>query len=352
MLIFMFLIPTIILCLLFPKSKIVALVMFLLMWLLWGWNTNNGDYANYRDAFESIQNVSLYETGYEFGYSVINYLFSSLGFSFQGFLIVYSFIILSLIYTYFINNPYPAIMSAVYLVIFVMEYVFVRNYMTDALFFMLLLVSFSDTEFKFLKSLGLIILAASFHTTAVVYLLFLLIYVKQLDTKKIFFAIIGGIVFLVSTYTILLSFIDNELILGKIEYYYSEDKPIGPAIAHISIIAIISLFLYYRKDMLDEFSNVVKRNIHIMQKVNVITLIYIPLYFFIPDFSRFFKVLFTINLFYVSYLFFYFRTLNSRIALITIFLLINLFVLYQFANSTLDLTYDPLINSNIIFDLR
>lgn len=120
MLIFLFLIPTIILCLLFPKSKSVALLIFLFMWLLWGWNTDNGDYANYKDAFESIQTGSLHETGYELGYGVVNYLFSSLGFSFRGFLIVYSFIVLGLIYTYFINSPYPAFIAAFYLLIFVM----------------------------------------------------------------------------------------------------------------------------------------------------------------------------------------------------------------------------------------
>ncbi|OOG64241.1 hypothetical protein B0E44_16305 [Flavobacterium sp. A45] len=350
MLIFLFLIPTFILCLLFPKSKSVALLMFLFMWLLWGWNTDNGDYANYKEAFESIQTGSLHETGYEFGYGVVNYLFSSLGFSFRGFLIVYSFIVLGLIYTYFINSPYPAFMAAFYLPIFVMEYVFVRNFMIDALFFMFLLVNFSETNFKFLKSLAIFVMAAFFHTTAVIYLLFLLTYIKRLDTRKILFIVGGGIIFLVSSYTILLSFIDNELILGKIDYYSSEDKPIGPAIAHVFIIFITYLFLHYNKDRLDVLSSTVKRNIEVMQKVNIITLIYIPLYFFMPDFSRFFKILFTVNLFYVSYLFFYFPTLKPRLALIGIFLIINLFVLYQFATSTLKLTYDPLINSNIIFD--
>ena len=53
------------LSLIYPKSKYIAILFFLFMWTLWGWNTWNGDYIAYEEVFSFPDN-----SNNEFGYLV------------------------------------------------------------------------------------------------------------------------------------------------------------------------------------------------------------------------------------------------------------------------------------------
>lgn len=336
-------------CIIFPKSKIVAGSVFLFIWQLWGWNSWNGDYEQYEYVYNTIGKFGLDEVTVEIGYKIFNSFIYSFGLDFQGFMIVYSFIILIIILYFTVKSPYPAVFAILYFIIFIMDYVFMRNYMTNALFFLFLAVVFKNSKHLILKSLILLSLAFAFHNTGVFYFTFLLVLRAKMSIKNLFLIILGIVVAIATSMTVFISFIDSKLIAGKILYYATGDSPIGPAVSHAVIVFALLLFTYYTKEKQFDFSSEKQRIIILFQKINIITLIYVPLYFFIPDFGRFFRVLFPIELFFILYLFYCYKKINLRVILGLILIGMYSIILYQFSSSTLKLTYYPLLESNLIY---
>ncbi|MDQ0782867.1 EpsG family protein [Chryseobacterium sp. W4I1] len=337
------------LCIIFPKSKIIAGCVFLFIWQLWGWNSWNGDYEQYEYFYNTIGKFGLDAINVEKGYSIFNSFIYSFGLDFQGFMIVYSFLILGIILYFTTISPYPAVFAILYFIIFIMDYVFMRNYMTNALFFLFLTLVFKNSKYLILKSVILLFLAFTFHNTGVFYFTFLLVLRTKMSIKKLSLIILGIIILLATSMTVFISFIGSKLIAGKILYYATGDSPIGPAASHAVIVFVLLLFIYYTKEKQLVLSLEKQRIITLFQKVNIITLIYVPLYFFIPDFGRFFRVLFPIELFFILYLFYCYKKINLRVILGLILIGMYSIILYQFSSSTLKWTYYPLFESNLIY---
>ncbi|OCA69884.1 hypothetical protein BBH99_03595 [Chryseobacterium contaminans] len=337
------------LCIIFPKSRIVAGCVFLFMWQLWGWNSWNGDYFQYEYIYNSIGKFGLDTVNVEIGYKIFNNWIYSLGFDFQDFMILYSFVILGLVMYFTSMSPYPALFAILYFVIFIMDYVFMRNYMANVLFFVFLAVLYKNPKYLIIKSLTLLLLALTFHNTGVFYFAFLLVLRKKLSVKTLFFIILGIVLVLATSMTLFISLIDSELLAGKIKYYATGDSPIGPAVSHVIIVFALLLFIHFTQKQQTQLSLENNRIITLFQKINIITLIYIPLYFFIPDFGRFFRVLFPLELFLILYLFYNYKKVNLRVILGLILIGMYSIIVYQFAFSTLKLTYYPLIESNLIY---
>lgn len=90
-----------ILALVKKKSHILCLLLFLLMWSLWGWNTWNGDYIAYENRYYDSVNTSNTQ---EFGFLLINCLFVWLGIPFQTYMIIFSYVVLFILYKLIIKN--------------------------------------------------------------------------------------------------------------------------------------------------------------------------------------------------------------------------------------------------------
>ncbi|MEJ5104618.1 EpsG family protein [Chryseobacterium sp. MYb328] len=337
------------LCIIFPKSKMVAGGVFLFMWQLWGWNTWNGDYFQYEYIYNTLGKFGLDALNVEIGYNIFNHWIYSLGFDFQGFMIIYSFVILGLIMYFTNKSPYPAVFAILYFIIFIMDYVFMRNYMANVLFFVFLALLFKNPKYLIVKSLIVLLLALAFHNTGIFYFAFLLVLRNKLSIKKLSILVMGIVLVLSTSMTLFISLINSEFLAGKIKYYATGDSPIGPAMSHGIIVLALLLFIHFTKKQQLLLSPEKNRVITLFQKINIITLIYIPLYFFIPDFGRFFRVLFPLELFLILYLFYSYKKINLRVILGLILIGMYSIVLYQFAFSTLKLTYYPLIESNLIY---
>lgn len=337
------------LCIIFPKSKIVAGGVFLFIWQLWGWNSWNGDYFQYEYIYNTLGKFGLDALNVEIGYKIFNNWIYSLGVDFQGFMILYSFVILGLIMYFACLSPYPAVFAILYFIIFIMDYVFMRNYMANVLFFVFLAILYKKPKYLIIKSLILLALALTFHNTGAFYFAFLLVLREKLSIKKLFIIVLGIVLALSTSMTLFLSLIDNEFISGKIKYYATGDNPIGPAVSHFIIVAVLLLFIYFTKKQQLKLSAENNRIIVLFQKINIITLIYIPLYFFIPDFGRFFRVLFPLELFFILYLYYIYKKVDLRVILGLILIGMYSILVYQFTTSTLKLTYYPLIESNLIY---
>lgn len=339
------------LCVFLPKSRSLSFCGFLLFWLLWGWNTWNGDYEAYEQIFYDIGRYGLDASASEFGFNVLNLLFFKLGFDFQGFMMIYSFLTLILIFLFVRKTSFPAVFTLFYFVIFVMSYVFLRNYFADALFLHFVILSISDVtkRKKIIASLAIFFIALLFHNTSILFFSFLIVFIDRVTTKKLYLITIGivGVIFILINF--ILSFISNPTILSKIQYYQQDVNPIGPAVAHFIVALAISFFLFFNKHHANTKSSRERQMLYMLERINIVSLIYIPLYFIIPDFSRFFKILFTINIFFLLELFLLYRPLAKKILLSVLFIAIYSILLYQFSFSTLKFTLYPLFKSNLIF---
>lgn len=337
------------LCFWFPKSKAVAAGVFLFIWQLWGWNSWNGDFDQYKNFYNVLGRYGVNSMGAETGYKIINSFFYFLSFNFQEFMIGYSLLILGIIFYFVRTSPYPALFSILYVIIFIMDYVFMRNYMANALFFLFLTVVIQRPKYLIIKSIVILVLAFFFHNTAFFYLVFLFVLFEKMRLKTLFIIVAVGIAILISSWTIFISQISNSLIASKIAYYATGDSPIGPALMHALSVLSLLLFVYFTRRSLVTLSAEQNRIITIFQKVNILTLMYLPLYFFIPDFARFFRVLFPIELFFILYLFSCYKNFNLRVVLSFILLGIYSMLIYQFMFSTLKWTYYPLLKFNLIY---
>lgn len=107
--------------LIYPKSKKIAAIFFIFMWLLWGFNTFNGDYVAYEDTFLSPD----FSKSPEFGYLLLNVVVGRFTSSYQVFLALMSLCILFVMYRISSKySPYPALFALIYFLIFLMEFVF------------------------------------------------------------------------------------------------------------------------------------------------------------------------------------------------------------------------------------
>ncbi|WP_185218495.1 EpsG family protein [Sphingobacterium mizutaii] len=350
--VFLLIITVGILSIIFPKSKFVSVLGFVLIFLLWGWNYWNGDFDSYEEIFYNIGKYGLDSSSAEYGYRFLNFGISELGFDFQGFMVINSLITLTFIWLFIRESHYPAIFTLFYFIIFVMSFVFIRNYLADALFLHFVLLTFSrkNVKQKLLFSFLIFLIAILFHNTAILFCVFLLVLFEKISNKKLIFIVSGIILLFFTSINIFLSFINDATILSKIQYYQSDINPFGPALSHLLVVIAPSLFIWLNKEHTNYIIKEDYLKLSMLQRINIVSLIYIPLYFVFPDFSRFFKVLFTINIFFLLELFYIYKPLNSRIILSILFISIYLILLYQFSFSTLDFTLYPLFESNLIFN--
>lgn len=124
------------------KVKKISCCFFIFMWLLWGFNTFNGDYIAYEDTFLSPD----FSSSPEFGYLLLNSIVGCFTSSYQVFLALMSLGILFVMYRISSKySPYPALFALIYFLIFLMEFVFNRNYIVTTIFLCALL-TFSQTE--------------------------------------------------------------------------------------------------------------------------------------------------------------------------------------------------------------
>lgn len=319
------------------------------MWSLWGWNTWNGDYDPYCAIFEdSLKSIG----GYESGYKMINAFFLSLGFSFQGYLILYSFVVLSLVLYLCLNYcKYPALFSAIYFLIFIQEYVFLRNYLVSTLFVLALLPIFRGDK-KGLVIFVIVVFISSFiHSTAILFLVFLpVLKPKLVNIKLIFIFQIVVFLFFVFIFRYLLPFFGGSL-NEKFDAY-----SVGGYITNSSFLHLFIVFLIYRtykvvSSNLEKFPLITKRIVVIVVNINLLSLFYLGLYYNVPYFaSRFLRCIFVLNLFFfLTILPYLLNKKDKRKVIFNLGGLIVVILFFLLFASTPPLSIIPLYRCNIIW---
>lgn len=317
------------------------------MWTLWGWNTWNGDYDAYLSLFEqSSENLG----GYERGYTILNSLFLSMGFSFQDFLIVFSFIVLCpILYISVKSANYPALFSAIYFLIFIQEFVFMRNYLANSLFFIALWLAFIQKKKYKYYYWGIILFSSLFHSTSIMFLIFLpALKGKILNVQYILFYAIIAYGASILIFDLVLPFLGANLI-DKYGEYATGGYVTNTSFAHLIIVMAVykTYKVILKNDFLPTFS---KRICTIIVNVNLLSIFYLCLYYHVPYFaSRFLRCLSTIDLLFFAIALFYTCGKWRKMKVTFLFAIFVAYIILSLLADTLPYTIIPLYKCNSLW---
>lgn len=337
-----------------PKSKKLCALFFIFMWMLWGWNCWNGDYDAYKMLFESSGDIYRRNIVTEYGFNLLNEFFLYLGFTFQGYMIVVSFVVLYIFYLFTQRIcPYPALFSLIYFIIFIMEYVFTRNYITHALLITAIMVILGDSPRKKLIFLCLVLVGGSFHRTGLLFLPFYFIIDRDesLNIRKVSLA--NGVALLLSVILFgqyILPLL-GDVAQNKFATYESGGGFSSVFFAHL-ILVILTVVLLQKLLQKLSFDEKGRKRIIFIINFNLVSLFYLSLYYHVPYFGRFMRCLFSIDILFMLYAIYLLRKTDYFIKSRVILASVLVALLIMFSKSTLPLTLYPILKKNLIFGVE
>lgn len=178
-----------------PKMMVACWLVAIIIAIMGG-NSSNPDYLNYESMYYNAVNFSWqnfwdpsvsYSMGYcrDFGYSITNYIGNEFGLSYQEYKFVSSlfFFTVLLLYIWKIVKGKLIIFLSLYMIYpFLMDVIQVRNFMFVVLLFVGMYYLSYATTWRYLKFSSIMLIAATFHTVALLYLPFALF--KKWINKK------------------------------------------------------------------------------------------------------------------------------------------------------------------------
>lgn len=338
------------LAIIFQKSKVVTLSFFCYMWILWGWNNWNGDYEAYEYMFENSIVDTLSTVGYEKGYFLINYFFYGiLGFNYHQFLASLSFIILGgICYLFLKFSNRPAIISLPYFFVFIMEYVFIRNYIVHFLLIWFFVLWFNGKEFKKIHFLLLIFVCFNIHASAIFFIIFLYLFYtrdKMLNVRKVVILSLVSSIIGILLFNIIINNLGGFL-LHKIASY-STDGGISNALIGLIFLISVCLFFYLKCVDLKLLDSKKYAFIIYLINFNLLCLFFIPIFYYIPYFARSFRLILTLDLIGLG-MFFPYVYSSKKIRFYSYLVIISLFVfiVVLFSKGTHEYELFPLFKSN------
>ena len=233
------------------KTIVILGIISSCLWIIYAFNTDNADYAAYAKWY-MLTGSGGRQDRFEIGYTLFMVYANKLGLNFQQFLMIYSgigiFLIAQSLYRY---CNYPSFAMLLYFLYpFFFDIVQIRNFMAEAIIFFALryLEKFNIKNLAIF--LLLVLLACTFHKTAIVSLMYLFGYFKDYTLTlriSLYVTLAGILIFLFiplgKITTLLMDFVAVE--------YLEEGSSIGKVMGYvmISIVIICAIYyFYYRKN--------------------------------------------------------------------------------------------------------
>ena len=288
--------------------QLLYTLIFTLTWLFISFSSGNADYDSYKLAYDSLSEYS------DIGYSILVSIFHYLGIKYQIFLSFFSLVALSLLSSTIKKfTDKPIWVFALYIIFpFFFDIVQIRNFMALSIMIFALryLVEFSWKNFSlYILSIAV---ASTFHTVALVYILFVICYMEHYKTVaniSVWLAVIGSIMV-----SFLSRLVQNPLIASfissfnpRILYYISDisldNNTILLYVLYVLIPCFLSYRLYYKYEKKQEQYNTTFTNdrfFTMLSKVCILSLAFIPIIIIDPTLFRVFR-----NVIVCFYLLFY-----------------------------------------------
>ncbi|MGG5508119.1 EpsG family protein [Myroides sp. C6-3] len=332
----------------------MSLLVFIYMWLLWGWNAWNGDYEAYEAVYLSTTYDTIWTTNIEKGYFLINYIFNNIfGLKFSSFMIVFAFFVLSIVY-YLSSKICDKVgyFNILYFVIFILEYVYMRNALSHVLILFVLLVSIYNNKISKKKFIIYILLCAFIHASSLTFLI--LVFAISNERKFSISKIVKYAIVVFAMGFFLFNFVSGYFggfFLHKLNAYSGFS---GISNSFVGLIVLVALSVYYYNNCLNvSVLSQDQMRIRIMFiNINLLCLFLLTFFYFLPYFARLFRLLLMFNL--IGYLYFFKYVLNLRLIRhfrTIIFVFYFSFALLLLQNATHLWSTYPLFNVNRIFGI-
>ncbi len=205
----------------FKQSKIVALLLMVLLWVLWGWNYDNGDYYNYEERYRDV--IYLMDSDYELGFKLMTLYGQKLGLSFQTFIQCVSFLTIALWGNFvFRITRYPALFFAITLwVFFPLDFVLLRNTLAFAIVMQGLLFIRRNWSYSYIAFVLLVLLASQIHASSYFYLILLGVPIADKISMPTLLSLMGIAMIVCFIGKALITSHLGEVTEGRTEYYES-----------------------------------------------------------------------------------------------------------------------------------
>lgn len=331
-------------------SIALSFPVFLLMWGLYGWNTWNGD----RDGYELYYNtrVTLASWGKEVGYGYLNILANRSGISFGYFQIALSLVTLLFLYRYVLKKTIAPVASllAYFVCFFALDFVLMRNFLAFAICLQAMLYLCEGGWRGRLAYALLILLATSVHQSSLIYMVFVVMPLgRALPLARFMFfycTCIGG--YLLMRYFVPLP----DAVAAHFSYYTTSLKSsvFNSAVHLFSVVFLVLVLVGERRSLLrcvaaDERD----RELLFIYNMNLLSLLFIPLYFESEIFIRLLRFVLFFNLLHCVNALFVWR--KTHFLIIGYLLFLMLYLILFFLVPVAEYSVIPLFKNNALLGL-
>lgn len=297
------------------KSTLLSLLLFITLWILFGFNTENADYRFYELMFNGAINIP--DRGFEF----LLGFFNLIGFTYQQFLIVITLICYVIIFIsikrYTENLSY--VMALYFIFPFMFDVVQIRNFIALTILLYGLQYLFTNNKTDIFKYICFVLVASTIHFAFLFYLV--LILVKFFSSWKKMLVILSAFIILVililysGFLTVLLNYLFNY---PRVPGWFEIHTNLGFLVPFLlQIITFLFVYVSYKKykdNIKDEITNkdsqpfviphkmqrVITPNSQIdffetMIKINVIMFLAFPFYIYITYLFRIYRNILILN---------------------------------------------------------
>ena len=340
------------------NSAILFYLQLLWMYILAAGNTLSIDMGVHKNIFESAVTDNI-----DTLYGYFCYTFYQLGLDFidmNAILCIFLFAIIAVIIKIYSKNP-CFVMSLLYIYPLV-DYIIQKRFFTAFTIVLLgiVLFLFRKGYIYILAYILIVLLAAKIHSSAYIYMLFLLApIIENSSRKKILFIMFFIIIVIAIPFLPdLVSIIDED----KSSWYFNDlhekiKYPILNTILwggfHIGFV-----YLYYRIYLIIKNSSLYSRQYvfakHVLY-INICSLFFIPLYAWEPTFFRFYRNLLVLNYISISMILpitqVYLKETLYETFVYFIYVVIAFICIYFYASAGYEAIIHPILYNNFFLDI-
>lgn len=331
-------------------SVFLALPVFLVMWVLYGWNYWNGD----REAYELYYSTrdTLASWGAEIGYGSLNILASQSGLSFQSFQILISLVTLYLVFRYMIKRTVSPFVSLVlYLVCFFsLDFVLMRNFLSFAILLQGMLTLFEAKPHCKIKYALFVLVAATVHQSSLIFIVFMFMPLNRVVSLRDFFLVY---MMLVICYVLVRFNVPlPAAVAAHFNYYNTALKSAFTNVfVHLVSMVLMTFVVLAERKNLCRVECVYGRDkeLAFILNLNIFSLFFLVLYFESEIFIRLFRTVLFFNILHCAgSLLLLRRTYSFLVFYILIF---SGYLMFLFIFPVVQFSLVPLFKNNLIIEL-
>jgi hypothetical protein len=330
----------------FKKSKVLSIVLFIFIWILFGWNNWNADYPMYEKMYSDNLSYSSLFT-YEGGYKFLMFCCKLIHLNFQQFFVFVSGIVLLFLFRFFLIFSYlPAFLIITFFwVFFPLQFVIFRNFIAFVIMLQGLIPVLRNEKYNKQKFIFFVLIASTIHISSLLYLIFLFAFKEEeIKIKNVYFYLFSLLAIIIILHKFVFQIISFANYNKALFYKTSFHLFVFYSLIQIVNLYVVKYFLKYDSFFSKQDSYRVNT---IMLNINVIMLFLIPIYYGMAVFIRILLNMSIVNLVFITNKSF---LTERKLFPMSLFFIYMLFWFFCFIFLVKEGTIIPLFNNNLILN--